>query len=273
MGSTNLASTPRRSERGRVGKLALGLAFAAMVAAGLPSPGLYLALGLGIAAVGCGYERFGRRDLRGAARELPAGDVRDDLAQLHHPPSALAELEVDPIDRRELGAEDRRAVDVQPLAELEQHLIAGGFGLGGGALDDLALRTDRLVELGRAALIIVLGALPLGLGLLGLAARGGDRGDPRVERVELGGDRGLVALDRALVGLQRRDLGLDPGAVHLLALDRDEQCLGLADLARDIAELVLQHGAALADGRHFLLQRLQLLCELGERLYVDRPAL
>jgi len=51
-----------------VGKLALGLAFAAMVAAGLPSPGLYLALGLGIAAVGCGYERFGRRDLPGAAR-------------------------------------------------------------------------------------------------------------------------------------------------------------------------------------------------------------
>src|SRR3569623_3836290 len=152
------------------------------------------------------------------------------------------------------------------LAALEQHLVARGCGRGGGALDDLALRADRLVELRRAALIFVLGALPLGLGLLGLAARGGDRGDPRVERVELGGDRGLVALDRALVGLQRRDLGLDPGAVHLLALDRDELCLGLADLARDIAELVLQHGAALADGRHFLLQRLQLLRELGELL-------
>src|SRR3569623_531043 len=159
MGSTNLASTPRRSERGRVGKLALGLAFAAMVAAGLPSPGLYLALGLGLAADGCGYARIGRRDLRGAARELPAVDVRDDLAQLHHPPIALAELEVDPIDRRELRAEDRRAVDVQALAELEQHLVARGIGLGGGALDDLALSADRLVELRSVAQVILHGAM------------------------------------------------------------------------------------------------------------------
>jgi hypothetical protein len=51
-----------------VGRLALALAFAATVAAGLPSPGLFLALGLGIAAIGCGYERFGRRDLPGSAR-------------------------------------------------------------------------------------------------------------------------------------------------------------------------------------------------------------
>jgi len=51
-----------------VGRLALALAFAAMVAAGLPSPGLYAALGLGIAAIGCGLQRFGRRDLPGAAR-------------------------------------------------------------------------------------------------------------------------------------------------------------------------------------------------------------
>jgi hypothetical protein len=51
-----------------VGKLALGLAFAATIAAGLPSPGLFLAIGLGIAAIGCGYERFGRRDLPGSAR-------------------------------------------------------------------------------------------------------------------------------------------------------------------------------------------------------------
>jgi hypothetical protein len=51
-----------------VGRLALALAFAATVAAGLPSPGLFFAIGLGIAAIGCGYERFGRRELPGSAR-------------------------------------------------------------------------------------------------------------------------------------------------------------------------------------------------------------
>jgi hypothetical protein len=39
-----------------------------LVAAGLPAPGLYLAIGLGLAAIGCGLQRFGRRDLPGAAR-------------------------------------------------------------------------------------------------------------------------------------------------------------------------------------------------------------
>ena len=56
-----------------MGRLALALAFAATVAAGLPSPGLFLAIGFGIAAIGCGYERFGRRDLPGSARLAAAG--------------------------------------------------------------------------------------------------------------------------------------------------------------------------------------------------------
>jgi hypothetical protein len=38
-----------------VARLALALAFCAMAAAGLPSPGLYFAIGLGIAAIGCGW--------------------------------------------------------------------------------------------------------------------------------------------------------------------------------------------------------------------------
>jgi hypothetical protein len=58
-----------------VGSLALALAFASMVAAGLPSPGLFLAIGLGIAAIGCGYERFGRRDLPGSARLAAAAAI------------------------------------------------------------------------------------------------------------------------------------------------------------------------------------------------------
>ena len=58
-----------------MGRLALALAFAAMVAAGLPSPGLYAALGLGIAAIGFGLQRFGRRDLPGAARLAGAAAV------------------------------------------------------------------------------------------------------------------------------------------------------------------------------------------------------
>ncbi len=46
-----------------------------MVAAGLPTPGLYLALGLGIAAIGCGLQRVGRRDLPGPARLAAAAAV------------------------------------------------------------------------------------------------------------------------------------------------------------------------------------------------------
>lgn len=49
-------------------RLALALGFAAVVAAGLPSPGLYLALGLGIAAVGLGVAGYGRRAAPGFSR-------------------------------------------------------------------------------------------------------------------------------------------------------------------------------------------------------------
>ena len=49
-------------------RIALALAFAAMLAAGLPSPGLYLALGLGISAIGTGLVGFGRRGAPGGAR-------------------------------------------------------------------------------------------------------------------------------------------------------------------------------------------------------------
>ena len=49
-------------------RLALACAFGAMIAAGLPAPGLYVALGLGIAAIGCGGVAFRRRDATGAAR-------------------------------------------------------------------------------------------------------------------------------------------------------------------------------------------------------------
>ncbi len=49
-------------------RLALLLAFLAMLAAGLPSPGLYAAIGLGIGAIGTGYLAFSRRSLPGAQR-------------------------------------------------------------------------------------------------------------------------------------------------------------------------------------------------------------
>ena len=49
-------------------RLALVLAFGAMLAAGLPSPGLYLALGLGIAALGTGLVAFRRRGAPGSSR-------------------------------------------------------------------------------------------------------------------------------------------------------------------------------------------------------------
>jgi hypothetical protein len=58
-----------------LGRLALALAFAAMVAAGLSSPGLYVAIGLGIGAIGCGLQRFGRRDLSGSARLAAAAAI------------------------------------------------------------------------------------------------------------------------------------------------------------------------------------------------------
>ena len=49
-------------------RAALILAFGAMLAAGLPSPGLYLALGLGIAAIGTGYLGYSQRSAPGGTR-------------------------------------------------------------------------------------------------------------------------------------------------------------------------------------------------------------
>ena len=56
-------------------RLALTLAFGAMVAAGLPSPGLYLALGLGIAAIGCGWLGYADRASPGARRLAAAAAI------------------------------------------------------------------------------------------------------------------------------------------------------------------------------------------------------
>jgi hypothetical protein len=49
-------------------RVALVLACAGLVAAGLPSPGLYLALGLGIAASGCGWLAYSQRTAPGGRR-------------------------------------------------------------------------------------------------------------------------------------------------------------------------------------------------------------
>ena len=56
-------------------RLALTLAFAAMLAAGLPSPGLFLAIGLGLAAVGCGVIGFGKKGAPGGSRIAAAAAV------------------------------------------------------------------------------------------------------------------------------------------------------------------------------------------------------
>ena len=49
-------------------RLALACAIGSLVAAALPSPGLFAALGLGIAAIGTGWVGFARRTAPGAAR-------------------------------------------------------------------------------------------------------------------------------------------------------------------------------------------------------------
>ena len=56
-------------------RVALTLAFAAMVAAGLPAPGLYLAIGLGIAAIGTGWLGYTQRTAPGARRLLAAAAI------------------------------------------------------------------------------------------------------------------------------------------------------------------------------------------------------
>jgi hypothetical protein len=56
-------------------RIALVLAFSAMLAAGLPAPGLYLAVGLGISAIGTGIAAFGRRGAPGAFRITAAAAI------------------------------------------------------------------------------------------------------------------------------------------------------------------------------------------------------
>ena len=56
-------------------RLALALGFSAMLAAGLPSPGLYLAIGLGIAAIGCGWLAYSQRSAPGARRIAAAAAI------------------------------------------------------------------------------------------------------------------------------------------------------------------------------------------------------
>lgn len=56
-------------------RLALTLAFAAVVAAGVPAPGLYLALGLGIAAIGAGWLGYRERSAPGARRLAGAAAI------------------------------------------------------------------------------------------------------------------------------------------------------------------------------------------------------
>jgi hypothetical protein len=49
-------------------RLALVFAFGAMLAAGLPSPGLYFAIGLGFAAIGTGWLGYARKHVGGMTR-------------------------------------------------------------------------------------------------------------------------------------------------------------------------------------------------------------
>ena len=56
-------------------RLAFALAVAALVAAALPSPGLFLAIGLGTAAIGVGWLGYRRREAPGATRLLGAAAI------------------------------------------------------------------------------------------------------------------------------------------------------------------------------------------------------
>jgi hypothetical protein len=56
-------------------RVALVLAFGAMLAAGMPSPGLFVAIGLGIAAIGCGWLGYSRRAAPGASRLAAAAAI------------------------------------------------------------------------------------------------------------------------------------------------------------------------------------------------------
>ncbi|MEO8702560.1 MAG: hypothetical protein ABI867_21120 [Kofleriaceae bacterium] len=56
-------------------RLALALAFGAVVAAALASPGQFVAIGLAIAAIGTGRVVYARRTLPGAARLAGAAAI------------------------------------------------------------------------------------------------------------------------------------------------------------------------------------------------------
>jgi hypothetical protein len=75
MTSTKVATIPHRSYRCDVSRLALILAFGAMLAAGAPAPGLYVALALGLGAIGTGLAAFRRRTAPGSTRLAGAAAI------------------------------------------------------------------------------------------------------------------------------------------------------------------------------------------------------
>ena len=56
-------------------RLALILAFGAMAAAGLPSPGLFFAIGFGIAAIGLGWLGYSQKSAPGGRRLAGAAAI------------------------------------------------------------------------------------------------------------------------------------------------------------------------------------------------------
>lgn len=56
-------------------RLALTFALGALACAALPSPGLFIAIGLGISAIGCGWLGYSQRSASGARRLAAAGAI------------------------------------------------------------------------------------------------------------------------------------------------------------------------------------------------------
>ncbi|MDX2093445.1 MAG: hypothetical protein SFX73_36715 [Kofleriaceae bacterium] len=56
-------------------RFALGLAIGAVIAALVPSPGLFVALGLGLAAIGTGWVGYRQRAAPGGLRLVAAGAI------------------------------------------------------------------------------------------------------------------------------------------------------------------------------------------------------
>lgn len=56
-------------------RFALGLAIGAVIAALVPSPGLFVALGLGLGAIGTGWVGYRQRMAPGGARLVAAGAI------------------------------------------------------------------------------------------------------------------------------------------------------------------------------------------------------